>query len=155
MKWHLAQTNIGIGRYHYDDPRMAEFVDNLAHINELADNSPGFIWRYEQEDDYEAGREVFGDDTMLFNMSMWESKDVLMDYAYRSEHVRFLRRRAEWFVPCDKPTLALWWQPAGTKPTVVEARHRLELLMQSGPTIDSFTFRHFFDPPEMEAACGG
>lgn len=155
MKWHLAQANIGIARYTYDQPEFADFVDNLDRINALADNAPGFVWRFVQDDEHEAGRDVFGDENVLFNMSMWESRDALMDYVYKSDHVDILRRRAEWFESLDRPIMALWWQAAGTKPTVTEARHRLDLLAERGPTEDAFTFRRFFDSPELQVSASG
>ena len=43
--------------------------------------------------------------------------------------------------------LALWWVPAGTTPTVEEAKRRLGLLERRGPTIEAFTFREPFPPP--------
>lgn len=154
MNWHLAQVNIGAARYGYEDSRFAEFVDNLDRINALADESPGFVWRYVQEDEHEAGNDVFGDESLLFNMSLWESREALMDYVYKSDHVHILRKRAEWFVHQDRPILALWWQPAGTIPTVTEAKHRLELIARLGPSEDAFTFRRFFDPPQEKRANG-
>ena len=78
-----------------------------------------------------------------------------MDYVYHTEHVDILRKRAEWFIPQDRPILALWWQPAGTIPTVVEARHRLDRLAQAGPTEDAFTFRRFFEAPTDEEIGNG
>jgi len=155
MNWHLAQTNIGIAKFDYENSLFAEFVDNLDRINALADDAPGFIWRFVQEDENEAGRDVFGDENVLFNMSVWESKEALMDYVYKSGHVDILRKRAEWFIPQDRPILALWWQAAGTKPTVTEAKYRLERLAQAGPTEDAFTFRRFFEAPQMEKADAG
>ena len=153
MKWHLAQTNIGIAKYAYDEPEFADFVDNLDRINALADEAPGFVWRYVAEDETEAGRDVFEDDKMLFNMSVWESKQALLDYVYQTDHVHILRRRAEWFVKLNQPIMAMWWIPAGTLPTVADARQRLDLLAEKGPTIEAFTFRHFFDAPdERESA---
>src|ERR1051326_6590674 len=43
---HIAQLNVGRLRYETDDPRMADFMNNLARINALAERSPGFVWRY-------------------------------------------------------------------------------------------------------------
>lgn len=148
MKFHLVQVNVAIARYSYDDERFAGFVNNLDRINNLGADSPGFVWLYQADDETAAGKDVFGDERLIFNMSMWESKKDLMDFVYKSDHVNILRRRADWFTPMDGPALALWWQPAGTIPTVVEAKHRLELLAKSGPTQDAFTFRHFFESPE-------
>ena len=147
MNWHLAQTNIGIAKYTYDQPEFADFVDNLDRINALADDSPGLVWRFAQEDEHEAGRDVFEDDNVLFNMSVWESREALQDYVYQTDHVNILRRRAEWFVKLDRPIMAMWWIPAGTLPSVADARHRLDLIAQHGPTAEAFTFRHFFEAP--------
>lgn len=150
MNWHLAQTNIGVAKFSYEEPAFADFVDNLDRINALADRAPGFVWRYVQEDEHEAGRDAFGDENVLFNMSMWTSREALMDYVYKSDHVDILRRRAEWFVSLDRPIMAMWWQAAGTTPTISDARHRLDLLAERGPTQDAFTFRHFFEPPVLQ-----
>ena len=38
---HLAQLNIGRIRYEIDDPRMADFTNNLAMVNGLAERSAG------------------------------------------------------------------------------------------------------------------
>ena len=46
---HLAQMNIGRIRYGIDDPRMADFTNNLALVNGIAERSAGFIWRYIDE----------------------------------------------------------------------------------------------------------
>jgi hypothetical protein len=46
---HLAQLNIGRIRYEIDDPRMADFTNNLALVNGIAERSAGFIWRYIDE----------------------------------------------------------------------------------------------------------
>lgn len=154
MKFHLAQTNVAIAKYSYDDPRFAGFVDNLDRINALADSSPGFVWRFVAEDETAAGKDVFDDDTMLFNMSVWESKQALMDYVYKTSHVEILRKRAEWFDAMEGPILTMWWLPEGTLPTVAEAKRRLELLKQNGPTQDAFTFRHFFEAPTEEELVG-
>lgn len=152
MKWHLAQVNIGVARYAYSEPEFAEFVDNLDRINALADNAPGFVWRYAAEDETAVGTNIFGDDDMLFNMSVWESREALMDYVYKTDHVNIMRKRAEWFVRQKGPILALWWQPAGELPTPAEAMHRLQILEREGPSPEAFTFRNFFAAPEAISA---
>ena len=37
---HLAQLNIGRIRYEIEDPRMADFANNLAMVNGLAERTP-------------------------------------------------------------------------------------------------------------------
>ena len=152
MKFNLAQTNVGVAKYSYDDPRCAEFVGNLDRINTLADSSSRFVWRYVAEDETKAGSEVFGDDDMLLNMSVWESKESLMNYAYQTDHVEMLRKRDEWFESMEGPIQAMWWVPEGTLPNVTEAKHRLEPLKLNGPTDDAFRFRYIFEAPVAETA---
>jgi hypothetical protein len=41
----------------------------------------------------------------------------------------------------------LWWVPAGTIPTLEEAKARLAQLRRIGPSPEAFTFREPFDPP--------
>jgi hypothetical protein len=150
MIHHLAQVNIAIAKYSYDDPRFAGFVDNLDRIYKLAEVTAGFIWRHVSINDDAEAKAAFSEDDLIFNMSVWESKEALRDFVYMSEHVDILRQRGEWFVPQNRPIMALWWQPAGTIPTIVEAKHRLDRLAQAGSTEDAFTFRQFYDAPQVE-----
>jgi len=147
LNWHLAQVNIAVAKYNYEDPLFAGFVDNLDRINALADDAPGFVWRYIGEDETAAGRDEFDDEKLLFNMSLWESKAALMDYVYQTAHVEILRKRADWFLPSSSPSLALWWHPAGSMPSVADANQRLETLHQNGPCAEAFTFRNFYAAP--------
>lgn len=147
MDWHLAQVNIGRLRAPVDHPMIADFVAGLDHINALADRAPGFVWRLQTEDgNATAIRPDPGDELVAINLSVWESVGALGDFAYRSEHVSFMRRRREWFEPFAGSYLALWWIPAGTIPTVPEAMDRLAHLDRHGPTLTAFTFRHRFAP---------
>ena len=148
MDWHLAQVNIGRLRAPVDHPMIADFAAGLDHINALADRAPGFVWRLQTEDgNATAIRPDPGDELVAINLSVWESVEALGDFAYRSEHVSFMRRRREWFEPFTGSYLALWWIPAGTIPTVADAMDRLVQLDRHGPTPAAFTFRCRFAPP--------
>ena len=155
MDFQLAQVNVAIAKYARDDPRFAGFVDNLNRIYQLAESTPGFIWRHVTVDDDLEAKEVFGEPGLIFNMSIWESKGALKEFVYRSDHASILRQRADWFVPMDGPVFALWWQAAGTKPTIIETKHRLERLKQAGPTEDAFTFSNFFEAPQTKEMASG
>jgi hypothetical protein len=149
MDWHLAQVNIGRLRAPVDDPAIAEFVAGLDRINALADSAPGFVWRLQTEDgNATAIRPDPGDEMVAINLSVWESVEALADFAYRSAHLAFLRRRAEWFERMASSYLAMWWIPAGTIPTVADAMDRVAHLDRHGPTPTAFTFRHRFAPPD-------
>jgi hypothetical protein len=61
-----------------------------------------------------------------------------------------MRRRREWFEKMDEAFLVLWWVPRGHRPTIEEAKARLEMLRAKGPSKDAFTFRQAFPPPDAE-----
>jgi Domain of unknown function (DUF3291) len=142
---HLAQFNIGTPRFPLDDHRMAGFMSQLASINALADAAPGFVWRLIAEGASDATSLRYpslGD--KIVNFSVWESREALWDYVYRSDHLDVLRQRTQWFELPAGDHLVLWWVPAGHIPTVDEAIERLDLLHRDGPSSAAFTFRHFF-----------
>lgn len=149
MTHYLANMNIARFRYEPDDPRLADFVDNLAHINGLGERTEGFVWRLKDDSDNAMAIRAWEDPRIILNLSVWESPEALQRFAYRSEHVQFFRRRLEWFEPHDGPAMALWWVPMGEMPTPQEARSRLEHLMAHGPSLHAFTFRDRFAPPPL------
>ncbi len=121
---------------------MAEFVARLDEINALADRSPGFVWRLQTDDGDATSIRVFPEPLILVNLSVWESIEALRAFTYRSAHTAVMRRRAEWFERMDEAHVVLWWVPAGTVPTLYEAKERLERLRADGPSPEAFTFRH-------------
>ncbi|MFJ4655567.1 DUF3291 domain-containing protein [Nocardia sp. NPDC088792] len=145
---HLAQINIGRLVAPEGDPRVADFYAGLDEINALAEASPGFVWRLIDGDTNNATslRPFEGDPDMLINISVWESRDALFDYVYRSAHMDFLRRRREFFLPMGEVFTALWWIPEGHTPGIEESIERLEHLREHGPTPYAFTFRSAFEP---------
>ena len=147
MSFRIAQVNVAVAKYASDDPRFAGFVDNLDRINAVAEASPGFVWRYVSDDNDAEAKHVFANENLIFNMSLWDSVDALRRFAYESHHLGILRQRAEWFVPQGGPVMALWWHPHGQKPSISEAKDRLDGLATHGPTENAFTFRGTFDAP--------
>jgi len=151
--YHLAEVNVGKLLAPIDDPRIAEFRDNLSRINDLADAQAGFVWRLQG-----AGNDASdikpdpNDDLQAINASVWESPEHLAAFAYRTEHRDFVRRRLEWFEPAKEAILAMWWVPAGHKPTVAECLERLAHLRAHGPTQHAFTFQQRFPAPATEAS---
>ncbi|NLU68925.1 DUF3291 domain-containing protein [Streptomyces sp. HNM0574] len=140
---HLAQVNVGRIVAPLDSPELAGFVAQLPEINALADRSPGFVWRLVDEGGEEATgiRPEGEDDYLLINCSVWESVEALRNFTYHSDHLRVLGRRREWFHRMAEPHQALWWIPAGHRPTVAEAMDRVTRIRQHGPGPDAFTFR--------------
>jgi heme-degrading monooxygenase HmoA len=148
MKYHLAQVNIGRFIRPVEDPANADFVDALDQVNALAEASPGFVWRLTGDGNNATDIKPFPDDpNMAINMSVWESVDALAAFVYRNmDHRGVMRRRREWFEEM-KVYMALWWVPAGTLPTIEDAKAKLALLERLGPTQEAFTFRQPFAAP--------
>lgn len=145
---HLAQLNVARLIAPEGDPRVADFFAALDEINGLADRSPGFVWRLT---DGEANNAMSirpdpAHADLVVTLSVWESREALFDYVYRSGHMDFLRRRREWFLPGSGPNAVLWWVPAGHIPTVEEGMERWNRLRENGPAPEAFTFRNAFEP---------
>jgi hypothetical protein len=136
---HLAQLNIGRLRFDVDDPRLADFINNLALVNGLAERSAGFVWRYQDDSGSAIDTRPFaGDPRMAVNLSVWESVGALERFAWQTVHKRFYGRRTEWFEHIATPYFVLWWVPLGHRPGVQEATERLEYLRTHGPSDQAF-----------------
>ena len=147
VRWQLAQVNIGRARGEITNPVMQGFVARLEEINALAERSPGFVWRLQTEDgNATAVRPYPGDDRIMINMSVWADLESLREYVFRSAHAGVMRQRRDWFERFEGIYVALWWIPAGHRPTVPEAVNRLAHLEAHGPTPFAFSFRQPFDP---------
>ncbi|WP_342380351.1 DUF3291 domain-containing protein [Myxococcus stipitatus] len=149
-RYHVAQLAISLAREPLDHPLMQDFVSQLRPVNELADRSPGFVWRLQTDAGNATGVRGYDNPLILLNMSTWESVETLFDFVYRSEHVVPFRERRKWFLPVEGPPYVLWWVPAGHQPTVLEAKERLERLHREGPSPEAFDFRHRFPAPDQQ-----
>jgi hypothetical protein len=143
----LAQLNIALMKTPLDSPGMADFVANLAPVNALAERSPGFVWRLQDEEGDATAIRPFGPE-VLVNLSVWRDVASLTDFVYRSAHVEMLQRRKEWFERASGMHQVLWWVPKGHRPDVREAAVRLARLREHGPTPEAFTFRQTFLAPD-------
>jgi Domain of unknown function (DUF3291) len=152
--FHLAQVNIALPKGPMDSPVMAEFAAQLEPINALADGSPGFVWRLQDEDGDATSIRPFEDERLMINLSVWESVDALWRFVYDSGHLDVMRRRREWFEHM-KLFMCLWWVPAGHIPDEEEAKERLEHLRRHGPTERAFTFKQRFPAPGEPASSVG
>jgi Domain of unknown function (DUF3291) len=147
--FHIAQLNIALPKAPIGSPLLAEFMALLEPVNALADESPGFIWRLQTEDGDATGVRAFGDDSLIVNMSVWESIEALAAFVYDGGHLAVMRRRREWMRHM-RQHMVLWWVPAGHVPTVGEAEDRLEHLRGVGPTSYAFTFKQRFAAPARD-----
>jgi hypothetical protein len=133
--------NIGRIRYEIDDPRMADFTNNLALVNGLAVRTLGFVWRYIDDSGNSTSTRPYADPRIAINLSVWESVEALERFVYQTIHKRFYSRRAEWFAHFEQQYFVMWWVPAGHRPSVGEAVERLERLQQHGPSDHAFDWQ--------------
>ncbi|WP_214109200.1 DUF3291 domain-containing protein [Acrocarpospora catenulata] len=143
---HLAQLNVAHLLAPLDTPQLAEFVSLLEPVNQLSDSAPGFVWRLKGGDDpTDTVQHDYGDD-LVINFSVWESRETLWNFVYRSRHLAVLQRRREWFHRVAEPYSVMWWIEEGTIPELEDGMARLERLRAEGPGLEAFTFKDFYHP---------
>ncbi len=148
---HLAQVNIGRIKAPLECPELAGFVSRLDEINALAERSPGFVWRLQTAEGNATQLRPYDDDRILINMSVWESVEHLRVYVFETRHRELLQQRRDWFEKFEGVYAALWWVPAGHRPSIEEAKERLAHLAEKGPTSYAFSFTETF-PGSAELA---
>lgn len=150
----LAQVNIGRLKAPLDSPQLKDFVDHLDPVNADAEAADGFVWRLQSDSGDATDVSVFGDEWLIINLTMWRDTNALTAYMYQGRHREMLARRREWFERVQEAMTALWWVPAGHRPTVAEAESRLLHLRTNGPTPYAFTLRTSFPPQGAEPVLG-
>ena len=132
---HVAELNIGRLKHGVDDPRMADFMDNLDRVNAIAERSEGFVWRLTGEGNN--ATDIIHDGVNV-NMSVWESAEALENFVWNTVHVKFYRRKPEWFDHIEDRYLVMWPIEEGHIPTLDEAFERLEYLKTHGSSDYAF-----------------
>ncbi|WP_299211732.1 DUF3291 domain-containing protein [uncultured Aquimarina sp.] len=140
----LAQVNIAEMLAPINDPIMEDFVNNLDRINELAEQSDGFVWRLKDDEGNATAITVFDNLFLIINMSVWESMHALFNFTYKTDHVEILKRKKEWFHKMPRMHMAFWYIENGHKPTPEEAKERLYYLQEHGETPYAFSFKSKF-----------
>lgn len=150
MKYQLAQANVAYALVPTDHPHIADYIARLDEMNSLAERSPGFVWRY-VTDSRDPHQREFEDPLVLFNMSVWTDVDALHHYTYGTAHAEVYAARKKWFADVKAVVgghaLALWWIPNGSLPTVEDAKLKLQLISDQGPTEQAFSLKKRFPPP--------
>jgi hypothetical protein len=148
--YHIAEVNVARALAPIDDPLMADFAAHLDEIYELAELSPGFIWRLRVEDVPPTSPGLLSDERLFGTVSVWTSLEALKEFVYSGDHAQVMRRRRKWFVPLKSSYIALWWVPVGHRPDLDEVKERLDYLRAYGPTPFAFSFTRTFPAPDEE-----
>lgn len=138
---HLAELNIAQPRYALDDPRIADFVNNVARINGLAEKMPGFVWMHKDDSGGALHLPSPWPDAIV-NMSVWETLRHLEHFVWNTVHKRIYQRKAEWFDAMDSHHFVMWWVDSGHQPSLSEAKERLDHLDRHGNTDHAFDWAH-------------
>jgi hypothetical protein len=153
MTFELAQINVSRLLAPLDSPLLADFVAALDEVNAAGDRAPGFVWRLQTEDGNATAVRAFGWDVgdshgVIVNLTVWTSVEALADFVFSGTHVAVMRRRRRWFAQAAEAMTALWWVPAGHRPSTDEAEDAVRHLRAHGPTPRAFTFRQPFPAPD-------
>jgi hypothetical protein len=154
MSFHLAQANIAWMHGALSDSVMYGLASRVEEINQLAEQSKGFVWRLPDSEAASEALEPFEEDfpgfdrsRFFYNMSVWESVEALKEYTIFSAHSELLNDRHQWVDSLAEASVALWWIPIGHRPTIAESAERLRCVRTMGATRYAFTIRKTFGPP--------
>jgi hypothetical protein len=138
---HLAELNIAVPKYPLDDPRIADFVNNLARINTMASKMPGYVWMYKDETGSAFHLPTPWPDAAA-NLTVWESAEQLEHFVWNTVHKKFYNRKAEWFDAMKSHHFVMWHVEEGHLPTLQEAKERLDHLDLHGNSGYAFNWAH-------------
>lgn len=155
MEYHLAQANIARMRGEASALVMQGLVSRIGEMNQLAEKSPGFVWRLPGSEATSEALAVFKDycvpfepDRIFYNLSVWNSVEDLRQYTHKTVHSEMMRGKQNWLEQFDRAHLAMWWIPAGHKPTIAESEERLRRVSEMGESEFAFTFKRLFEKPK-------
>jgi len=153
MGYELAQVNVSRLLAPLDSPQLADFMAALDEVNAAGDQASGFRWRLQTEDGNATAVRAFGWDArdshgVIVNLTVWTSVEELAAFVFSGQHLAIMRQRRRWFTQAAEAMTALWWVPAGHRPSTDEAEDVIRRLRADGPTSAAFTFRHPFPAPD-------
>jgi len=135
---HLAEVNVATAVDDLESARLADFVAALDRVNDVAERSPGFVWRL--KDDSGTSIDIHASDNprYIVNLSVWETPEQLEQCVWNTLHKRGYQKRSKWFEAPKTAHFVMWWVPIGHEPTVEEALDRLQELDAHGPSERAF-----------------
>lgn len=137
------------------DPAVAGFMSRVERNFASAESSPGFVDRSRVDPRtgaYDWGPRgvprTFPDqnpgDRLVHTLSVWQTLEAIVGYAYSDPHSEAISGRREWCVTPTWPTYVAWWIEDIKLPTWPESYERFDMLHGQGPTAAAFTLRKPF-----------
>jgi hypothetical protein len=146
-KW-LAHFSLAEPREAVTHPLLNEFVTNIERVNQIAEQTPGFIWTLQIPDFLEYVKNIpgFEGQYLVINISLWESFAALKKFVYTGLHGELFKKRKDWFYKRETPGYVLWWVDEDHYPDTLEAKQHLDLLTKNGPSREAFDFNQEYGP---------
>jgi hypothetical protein len=138
---HLAELNIAVPKYPLDDPRIADFMNNLERINGFAQTMPGFVWMHKDDSGHAMNMPTPWPEAAA-NLTVWESAEQLEHFVWNTVHKRFYSRKAEWFEAMKSHHFVMWHVEEEQRPTMEEAKDRLDHLDLHSNSDYAFNWSH-------------
>jgi len=123
---------------------MENFRSHLPIINNLADESIGFIWRLQTDEGDATAIRPLANNQAIINLSVWDSIQDYENFVYKGLHAEILRKRRNWFLHTSPPHSALWWIDDSASPTVNEGLKKLRQIREIRSSRSAFTLRSAF-----------
>lgn len=140
---HLAELNISKWKVDPQSPEGSGFTDNVARINKLAEGTDGFQWRLLDEERDEFGRNAICDgSSTVMTLSTWESAEHLEHFVWNTVHKQIYNGKSQWFDHMESHSFVMWWIEEGHRPSLEEAKERLDFLDANGDSDRAFGWSH-------------
>lgn len=139
----LAELNIAEWKIDPQSEAAQPFMRAIETVNAVADRSPGFVWRLQDESgDAIRVDHPWSNENVIVNMSVWEDAHALENYVWNTVHRAIYRRKDEWFSHMRMAHFVMWWVEPGHRPTLDEAKARLDHMNEHGNTDTAFGWDH-------------
>ena len=142
----LFQLNLAKMRAPFDDPLFEDFREQLESIHALACSNPGWLWRYQGEEDDGGYIKPYSNAPLIMgNMSAWKDYRSLYEFTFLTEHLALLKNKRKWFDQLPKPYAVLYYGVAedlmrSPNDLLDEAKSRLNYFSIYGETPVAFNF---------------
>lgn len=148
----VAFYTFGIMHEPWGHPRVSGFERRIPLVFHVSEESQGFIGSFQTATDKDYGNWCFPafvdpglEQHVADTLSLWDSLESVVAFAYGGLHAEALQHRHDWFTKGDWPTYAVWWVGDDHIPTWKEACERLEHLHTHGSMPYCFNVRQAFD----------
>lgn len=158
-KYELVHLNVvrPLGPFSIDTEELQYFIGKLNPIMTLADETEGLLWhdhaarladgRYIGLDELFALTTDGENNPTIMTMAGWADAHALHRFARRTpDHSDGIKSLRHWVDRSEGPTLVLWWERSGERPSFEKAWSKLKSLRESGPTPEAFSLQARFDP---------